>query len=179
MGTEDQMTRVLNFVDPFDLEFDILERWPLEDKSCSSVSFDAPVMVALPFANLLKGEEDPFVHVMQEADRVLIPEGTLEIKAPYHLAPHGIGHPFQQRIYSEATWYAFGCNEEQSVATSGEEDDKIVVGNKMQPLDPNKHKWEWWHRIGFPVRMRIMSVQHDEGYWFVFYRKFREDEYVR
>jgi len=173
------MTRVLNLADPFALPFPILGRWPQDDNSVDSICIDTAVMVAMPFSNVLAGEEDPLTHTMSEANRVMVPGGTLEIRAPYHLCPHGIGHPFQQRIYNEPVWYAYGCPTDvpHSVTTKNEETGEVVSKEKDQDVDPNVHPWNWWHRIAFGVKMWVISIQHDSSEWTVFYQKFLDGEH--
>jgi len=171
------MSRIINISDPFNLEFPILDRWPFEDGEIGSVSVEARVMLVMPHANMFNGEADPLTHVVTEANRVLREGGTLELKAPYHLHNSGLGHPMQQRIYNQACFYAYGCPENAEHPISKQLDTGgIALGVTEKPIDPNTHPWNWWHGVDFGVKMRVISLQHDEHYWIVFYQKFRQDE---
>jgi hypothetical protein len=173
------MTRILTLDNPGTLPFQILDPWPLEDQTVASVSIGVGITVLLPHGNLLRNEVDPLTHLISESNRVLEPGGTLQVKAPYYLSPHGIGNPFQQRIYSEATWYAYGCPETtpNTVTVKDEETGEVTCKEKSVPINPNDHSWLWWNGTDFGVRMRVLSVSNDDAHWTVFYRKFNEGEY--
>ena len=173
------MTRVIHFQTPEKFEFDPLLDWPDADQSVGSITVETQIMVLLPHRGTTwSPKDDPFTHFMREAYRVLVGGGTLEIKAPWPGGHTGMGHPCQQRIYTEATWYAFGCPEEKHTAKGVIEKGKYDNEITLQKMSPKDYKWGFWHGIDFGVRFQVMSCVHDEEQWTVFYRKFTEEELV-
>jgi hypothetical protein len=178
MGTEDHMTRVIALNNPGDIGFDLFGTWPHEDQSVGSVAIENLVMAALPFGNLFTEEGDPFVRMMSEIQRVLVVGGTLEIKAPWAGGYLGMGHPFMQRIYTETTWYAFGCPDDTSDAKTVVDEETGGVHSEIfeKPMKPKDYKWGAWLGVDLGIRFNVMHCAHDENEWSVFYRKLSEKE---
>lgn len=167
------MTRIITLQNPKSIGFDLFDRWPHEDQTVGTVAIENIVMATLPWGNIYEEKTDPLVHVMQEAHRVLAENGTLEVNAPH---PHeflGMGHPLQTRIYTEATWYAFGCPEMRASPETTVNQETGEVDNEISavPLDPREYKWGSWLGVEMGTRFQVMSIEREHGVWTVFYRK--------
>ena len=168
------MTRVITLMSPDSIGFDLFGAWPYEDQSVASVSVESIIMATLPHGNVWEeGNVDPLVHLFKEAERVLVDNGTLEIKAPFLGGHVGIGHPLQTRVYSEMTWAVFGCPEQRTSTKTvvNEETGEAESRDEAVDLDPKDFGWGAWLGVDFGVRFQIMHHEHDDTNWTVFYRK--------
>lgn len=70
-----------------DVTFNILDTWPFPDSTFEEI-LASHVVEHLPQRNLADNEyKDAFIHFVEEAHRVLKPNGVLHIKVPYHGLP--------------------------------------------------------------------------------------------